>query len=620
LAGELLVAYIGEVMKKILRKHNWNGTVVFWVMLSIVLLSFGAASTNAENGVLRTAKQRLRTPITYSCTDLPIDTVLIKLAEQAGIDIVKSPKVTGNVTVKVTNVPLEEALTNILAAHDFTYIATESMIRVVPIPEIVAAREQLVTRIYHITYADANDVAGALSGFVSTQGEVAFNRGTNHIIVTDTENKIKAIDKFVEQIDHITPQVLVEVRVYDITSNEGFELENDWFVGRNEPLTYDTVYPPGEVTVTETGRVDNYEERRDDRDGDEGGDPVEYFETRDKHTWTEATTETETTYENPQGIKTNYRRKPFVAGSFDRVRGGSLRFSVLNDAVAVDYVLNILHKQVEAKLLANPRILVLDNETANFDIVRQIPYRELLQVAREDPISYTEFKHVGVHLKVTPHIATDGMMKLHIAPEFGVLVNRERLSILTGQNALGQDLFQDVLGAPTVDTRRVDTTALIRDGQTIVLGGLRQKETSKDISKVPLLCDMPLVGGLFRSETEVVKTKELVVFITASIITEPVLTETERRQLSATQFNVPEVRETNLERERAARQKLLSEIEEVQAPVAEPAVPDETELQPLQPEALEIDIEAVEPLTDPAQVTEITIILDKLLEKTSDEP
>ena len=619
-------------MKKKLRKHNWNGIVVFLVMLSIVLLSVGAGSSNAENGVLGKAKQRLRTPITYSCTDLPIDTVLMNLAEQAGIDIVKSPKVTGNVTVKVTNVPLEEALTNILAAHDYTYIATENMVRVVPIPEIVAAREQLITRIYQITYADANDVAGALSGFVSAQGEVAFNRGTNHIIVTDTENKIKAIDKFVEQIDHITAQVLVEVRVYDITSNEGFELENDWFVGRNEPLTYDSVFPPSEVKTTEIGRTDFYEDRTDEIVGEDQDRDSDYTDIRDEHSWTEPATETETTYINPEPIRTNYRRKPFVGGSFDRVRGGSLRFSVLNDAVAVDYVLNILHKQVEAKLLANPRILVLDNVTANFDIVRQIPYRELLQVAREDPMSYTEYKNVGVQLKVTPHIATDGMMKLHIAPEFGVLVNQDAIGVQAGivRDALGVPHIDNrmVLGVPTVDTRRVDTTALIRDGQTIVLGGLRQKETSKDVSKVPLLCDMPLIGGLFRSETEVVKTRELVVFITASIITEPVLTETEQRQLNASYFNVPEVGETNLERERAAKQKNLSGIEEIEAPAAEPAKPVVTKPEPPQVKEevieekapVEIDVEETEPVADEAEATEITIILDRLLEKTSDEP
>ncbi|GAI52998.1 unnamed protein product, partial [marine sediment metagenome] len=106
------------------------------------------------------------------------------LAEQAKIDIVKSPKVTGNVTAKVTDVPLEEALSNILAAHDYTYIATESMIRVMPLSEIAVAREELVTRIYRITYADANEVAGALGNFVSQRGKVALNKGTSHIIVT----------------------------------------------------------------------------------------------------------------------------------------------------------------------------------------------------------------------------------------------------------------------------------------------------------------------------------------------------------------------------------------------------------------------------------------------------
>jgi hypothetical protein len=100
------------------------------------------------------------------------------------------------------------------------------------------------------------------------------------------------------------------------------------------------------------------------------------------------------------------------------------------------------------------------------------------------------------------------MLRLHIVPEFGVLV------------------AQDMLGAPTVDTRRVDTTTLVKDGQTIAIGGLRKRQTSKDISKVPVLGDMPLVGGLFRSETESEQITELVVFITTKIVTAPELSQT----------------------------------------------------------------------------------------------
>lgn len=502
------------------------------ILLSLTHLTVGVEpnSAPAEKRVSKTAQQRLRTRITYGCVDSPIEKVLMDLAEQAKIDIVKSPKVTGNVTVKVTNVPLEEALTNILAAHDYTYVATESMIRVVPLPEITVAIEQPITRIYQITYADANEVAEALRNFVSRQGKVALNKGTSHIMVTDSESKIKGIDRFIEQIDFMTQQVLVEVRIYDTSSKEGFELSPDWYVGRSVPITPDIIFPT-EVTTTEIGRstVEFEEDRTDTRAG-----PPSWVEVRHEESTIEDSgrTETETRVMELPPI-TNRHRKPFigdpVGGSFDRITGGTLSFNLLDDAVDIDLVLSVLHQQVEAKLLANPRILVLDNRTANFEIVREIPYRELVQVAREDPMTYTEFKNVGINLKVTPHIARDGMIRLHIAPEFGVLVGL------------------DSLGAPIVDTRRANTVAMIRNRQTIAMSGLRKRQTTKDISKVPVLADLPLVGGLFKSETESVEVNELVVFITTTIITEPELSDLEKNQFRQTEFAGPEMTKLRLE-------------------------------------------------------------------------
>ncbi len=538
-------------MRKAIEKCSRAGAfalLIIWLLTPTIGLS---EAQDLAAGALTPFRQRMQTRITYSCTELPIEKVLMELAEMAGIDIVKSPKVTGNVTVKLTEVPLEEALGNILAAHDYTYVATESMVRVMPLSEVVAAREELVTRIYQVKYADSNDVARALKNFVSQRGKVALNRGTSHIMVTDTEGQIKGIDKFIEQIDHLTPQVLVEVRIYDITSEEGFELSPDWFVGRNAPLTADTIVLPDEVRTTKIGPTEFWEDRVDERVGIERGDPDNFTDTRLEHSRTAATEETETRFVNPPAIHTNFRRKPFVGGSFDRETGGTLRFSLLNDAVDIDFALTILHKQVEAKLLANPRVLVLDNETATFEIVREIPYRELRQVAREDPITYTAFKDVGVQLKVRPHIARDGMIRLHIEPEFGVLVGL------------------DPNGVPTVDTRRANTVAMIKDGQTIVMGGLRKREITKDISKVPILGDMPLLGGFFQSETESVSINELVVFITTKIITEPTLTETESRYLEQTQFTMPRISKTRLELGRQAK-----------AEVAKPKleVPEVTEL------------------------------------------
>jgi type IV pilus assembly protein PilQ len=180
---------------------------------------------------------------------------------------------------------------------------------------------------------------------------------------------------------------------------------------------------------------------------------------------------------------------------------------------------------------------VLDNETANFEIVREIPYRELLQVAREDPITYTEYKDVGVQLNVTPHIARDGMIRLNIEPEFGVVVSF------------------NAEGAPTVDTRRANTVAMIKNGQTIAMSGLRKRETTKDISKVPLLGDLPLLGGLFQSETESVEINELVIFITTRIITEPVLSAVEKKQFDVTEFAGPKITGMRLERDNQSKTK-----------------------------------------------------------------
>jgi Flp pilus assembly protein TadD len=110
------------------------------------------------------------------------------------------------------------------------------------------------------------------------------------------------------------------------------------------------------------------------------------------------------------------------------------------------------------------------------------------------------------------------VIKLHVIPEFGVLVSQNAVPVLRGQDNAGRDMYQTVLGVPTVDTRRADTVALIKDGQTIAIGGLRKRQTSKDISKVPLIGDIPLIGNLFRSSSESVEISELVVLITPRII------------------------------------------------------------------------------------------------------
>jgi type IV pilus assembly protein PilQ len=471
-----------------------------------------------------TLEERMMKTISIDFINTPIDDAIKMMAEQADVDYVKSPTVVGDVTATLTNVPLKEALNNILAVHGFGYVLDKNMISVKPLSEITQQEERLETRVYHITYADISEVETALNKFITKRGSMSSSKGTSDIIVKDVESNIKAIDDFISKIDRETPQVMVEVRIYDVTSTEGFDIGAEWDMGRNNPITsvsrtltntitdtVDTVTPANTGTVTAVG---------------------------------DATTETTNTawQDSAAGATTSsytYRKSnPFVGGAFAADTAGTIRIGFL-DTVNAEITLNILRTQVGAKLLADPRILVLDNETAQFKIVSEIPYTETSDTSSGGSMTSTKFKEVGVELQVTPHVAKDDMVRLHIVPEFSVVSTLGNIIPNSG----------GLRGVPTVDARKADTTALVLSGQTVVLGGLRKRTVSQDVSKIPLLGDVPILGTLFSDVSEEVETNELIIFITPKIIDdEQTLTAEENKGLDATTFPGPKVSYTEDEK------------------------------------------------------------------------
>ena len=466
-------------------------------MLLLPSLAFAAdvaAEPEPAAEVLTQVQIRMQQKVNVDFRETPIEDVLRMLAKQADVDIVKSPQVIGNVTATLTDIPLEEALDNILAAHGYGFIATENMIRIVPRADILNVQEKLVNRVYHITYADVTELEKALTKFISTRGSISSMPGTSNLIITDTESKIEAIDQFIEQVDRVTQQVLIEVRLYDVTDTDTFDLDIEWNGGRQ------TLNSSGESIPQSTG----------------GG--ITYIN--------EPTLGTAAA-----GIPlqtTTKRADPFAAGSFDETHGGSLRLGFFNDSISIDLLLSALEKQVYATLLANPTIMVLDNETASFEIVKEIPYKEERESSTgSSSQTSTQFKDVGVQLTVTPHITRDDMLRLHLIPEFGVLASAQSFS------ADNEPLV------PTVNNRKLETTALLKNGETVVIGGLRKQEVAKNIFKTPFFGDLPIIGVLFQSENEESSTTELLIFITPRIIDIPVLKSHEARTFKYT--DVPKV-------------------------------------------------------------------------------
>ena len=474
-------------MKSLTIKSSRLNSLVICALLCFCCISALAAESSEQTtkkAVLSAIEQRMQKVVCIDVNEVPISTVIRQLADQVNVDLIMSPKVIGNVTVSLTEVSLDEALRCILEVHGAGIIVGENVIRILSREEIPEIAERLVTQTFEITYADVMQVVKALEKFKSAQGFVSSIEGTSHIIVTDTESKIKDITNLLNTIDRITPQVLVEVRIYDITSKDNLDLGIDWYAGRRTNLSA-SGYPVNDDIVIEKGGNDTYIGSITEPSFDAG----------------------------------------FIAGTnkTEASTQGYLRFGLLNESVDINAILRAEKENIDAKLLANPRIMVVDNEEATFDIVTEHPYVERT-ITAGSTTETVKFKNVGVKLVVTPHVAGDNMLRLNIAPEFSVLVTRVQIASSN---------------VPVVDTRKVNTIALVKDGQAVVLGGLRKKETSKQVNKVPMLGDIPVLGRLFRFEGESTVNTELVVFITPRIIREPILDNTERQALDITEFSGP---------------------------------------------------------------------------------
>ena len=478
-------------MKSLINKSAILQLFTIWLVIcSCCGFAFSAGNNQDEAATIEKENDlseldiRMEKKVSVDFDNVSIETAIRQLAEQVNVDFIISPNVQGNVTVTLTDVSVKEALQCILDVHGCGFIKGENVVRILPREEMPEISERLVTQTFEIIYADVEQVVAALDKFKSPEGSVSYIQGTSHVIVTDTESKIRDIAVLIQTIDKITPQVLVEVRIYDITNKNNLDLGIDWYAGKR--TNRDSGFYPinDDIVVSKNG------------------------------TNTYVNSKTEPSFVSGFSAPVNKTAAETM---------GYMQFGVLNDYVDIEARLRAEKENIEAKLLANPRILVIDNGTALFDIVTEHPYIERT-ITASTVTENVKFKNVGTKLLVTPHVTRDGMLRLRIQPEFGILVSQVTLASSN---------------VPVVDTRKVETEALIKSGETVVLGGMRKKDTAKQVNKVPFLGDLPLFGSLFRFEGESTTVGELVVFITPHIVTDPSMTEQEQQAYSVTNFPPP---------------------------------------------------------------------------------
>jgi len=180
--------------------------------------------------------------------------------------------------------------------------------------------------------------------------------------------------------------------------------------------------------------------------------------------------------------------------------GGALTTAIISAGTNIEAIIEMLATQGAAKILANPRVLVMNNQEANIDIVEELPYQQVTLTPEGRTMITTEFKEVGIKLKVQPQINPDGSIVLTVEPQ---------QSYRTGET---------VQGVPVVDKSMTKTTFLLKDGETATIGGLIREVENKTEYKLPLLGDIPILGHLFKRTIKTKDKRELTIFITATLV------------------------------------------------------------------------------------------------------
>ncbi len=431
-------------------------------------------------------------PVTFNFQDVPVRTVLQLIAEESNLNIVASDSVQGNVTLRLVNVPWDQALDIVLRAKSLDRRKDGNVMWVAPQSELASyeqAREdarialeqraELVTEYIPINYGNAEDIAKLLTeesknsqgggaagaggqqsrGFLSPRGSITFDRRTNTLLVIDIPNKIEEVKQLVALLDKPVDQVLIEARI--VIASESF--------ARDLGARFGLRGREGDVVA--------------------GGSLAQNA--------------------LDAGARTGYDLTPGRGLNFNlpvtRVDGAaSLALSVIGADALLDLELSALQSEGRGEVISNPRIITSNQREAVIRQGDEVGYVTIQQaIAGQVPTPNVQFKEVLLELRVTPTITQDGRVFMAMAVKKDEVI----------------DFIETGIGdVPQIAKREINTAVLVENGQTVVIGGVYEFNSRDDVRKVPFLGDIPFLGVFFRNKTKQNEKAELLVFVTPKIL------------------------------------------------------------------------------------------------------
>lgn len=414
--------------------------------------------------------------------DADIHNVLRLLGDVGRVNLVVADNVSGTVTIRMRNVPWDQALDVVLQSKRLGMVRRGNLVRVAPLADLereremeIARRRQEVqlapieTRLIPVSYAGARTMAERASVLLSNRGSIAIDDRTNTLVARDVSGALDQVEELVRALDTQTPQVLVEARIVEATSRYLKDVGIQW--GGNANVSAATGNPTGLAFPSSIGAT--------------GG-------AYDANTPT-------------QGISPFAQRVPvpnFAVNLPAAVGTGSggalgLTFGSIDNTVNLAVRLSAAESSGMLRILSSPRVLTLDNLEARISQGTLIPFSQVSAQGVQ-----TIFQEAKLQLLVRPHVTAEGSVQMRVK------INRDE-----------PDFNQtSARGDPTILKREAETELLVLDGHTAVIGGIFTRNTGRNLDQVPFFGDIPLLGLLFQRRRASDTRGELVIFITPRIV------------------------------------------------------------------------------------------------------
>ncbi|MCE9609797.1 MAG: hypothetical protein K8R23_06265 [Chthoniobacter sp.] len=418
-----------------------------------------------------------------------IGLVLRTLARQAKIDIVVSDQVTatgGTVSMRLENKTARDAIDTIITAKGLIMDEQKGTYFIKTAAE--KAKEPTESGNYTLSYATAEKIVPLLQGQLQSGVAPQFDVRTNTIYYRENRSNLDKIKLFLESVDRPTKQVMIEARLVEVTSNPKQSYGINWagvVGGSSSPQTikYGGTTPAKSKIQTDT-------------------DPIT------------GTTTTKIVPDTIQEVKTangKFDAQDFLMNGMTRGGFGDAigsQFAILS-VPAMSATLRLLNEDADAEFLAHPRVVTSNNLEAKITITRAQPVPQLNFNEQTAQAVFSGFqdKEFGNTLTVTPSINKDGYISMKVKPEIS--------------NKVGDATFAfggATVTSPVIDKRTLDSNVLIHSGDTLAIGGLLQDEQTKGRTKVPVLGDVPLLGYLFQEKLNQRNKRNLLIFVTPTII------------------------------------------------------------------------------------------------------